>query len=158
MADSATIDSVEKGVTKRLMSMVKNCQTIDAYLNGPFLKKFQTAQIKRFETENSSEGKTWAPLNPAYKKWKLKKFAAYPGGGNVIMVREDRLRKGAQAQDSQFYYKIVTQTQFVLGVSLDSVPYAAYAGESRPYMQFSDETISKWKKGIASFIRGQGGS
>lgn len=148
----ASISQVESGVTKSLEEMIQRGKSVSAYLNRVLLRKFQKAQIERWKTENQSEKEKWQPLTPAYKTYKLKKFASYPGGGRSLMIATGRLASGAQARDAAYFYKIVSDSQFVIGINTSALPYSVYPGEMRPYMEFSDETLQDWKAGIRSYI------
>lgn len=154
----AGISTLEDGIQQRLRGMLSRTDTIQSYLNRNLLRQFQQAQMKRWMTENDSEGGKWKPLTPKYAKYKRRKFSSAPGGGNALMVATGRLASGAQARDSSYFYKIVTNSSFTLGINLSALPYAAYPGRTRPYMQFSKETLRQFKQGILDYLaHGEGG-
>lgn len=152
------ITSAENGIQRSLDAMINRANTVSSYLNNNFFKKFQKAQIERWKSENQSQGSTWKPVDPGYAKIKRKKWAAYPGGGTVLMIAKGNLADAAQGRNSANYYKVVTNTSFTFGINLANLPYAKYPGVLRPFMQFSDDTINEWQKNIRDFItRNAGG-
>lgn len=147
----------ESGIEQRLKGMLDRSNSISSYLNRNLFRQYQKAQIDRWKTENASEGDTWEPIDPTYAKYKRKKFASYPGGGNVTMVATGKLASAAQAENPAYYYKIVTNSKFVIGINTGALPYAQYPGEHRPYMSFSDDHIADMRKGISDYISKNGG-
>jgi len=149
---SGGIAEIEMGVSKKLEDMVSRGRSVSAYLNRVLVKKFTKAQMNRWETEGSSEGMGWHPLTPAYAAWKKRKFADAPGNGTKLMIASGKLSSGAQLRDASYFTKLVTDSEFVISMNLGAIPYAGYAGDDRPYMEFSDETLSEWKRGIRDYI------
>lgn len=149
---SASFQSVEDGITRSLQAMVERGRSVSAYLNRAVFREFQEAQIQRFETQGSSEGMAWPALNEKYAKWKRKKYASYPGGGNVMMIRTGTLASGAEGRDSGYFYKAVDDTSITIGINVSALPYAKYAGNARPFMSFSDQTLIEWHQGIRDYI------
>ena len=146
------ISTIENGVKQNLEGMVQRGKSVSAYLSRVVWPKYQKAQNERWQTENSSQGDHWVPLNVQYARYKKKKFASYEGGGNKMMIATGKLSKGARGVDAGYFYKIISDSSFVIGMNLSSVPYAGYAGDARPYMEFSDDTLSDWKAGIRDYI------
>lgn len=150
---SASFTQTSAGIEASLNGMISRSKTMSSYLNRTLFQQYQTAQLNRWQTEGSSEKMPWAPLNPKYERYKKKKFASYPGAGNALMIATGHLSAGATAQDSTYFYKQVTDSQFVVGLNVGALPYAPYPGVLRPYMQFSQETMDSWRKGIADYVR-----
>lgn len=150
--DGASISEVESGVQDNLRAMISRGKSVSSYLNRVLVQKYQKAQDARWETEGASEGETWMPLDPAYAKYKRKKFASYQGAGGAMMIATGRLSSGARLKDASYGYKIVTDDSFTVGINLGALPYAKYPGVMRPYMEFSDATLADWKLGIRDYI------
>lgn len=146
------IEEVENKIRKRLDEMVARGRSVSAYLNTVVLDEFKEAQNIRWQTEGASEGMKWPSLNPLYARRKKKRFSAFPGGGNAMMVATARLSSGAMGKDSSYYYKAVTDKSFVFGINLGELPYAKYPGQRRPFMAFSEATLKKWHRGITQYI------
>lgn len=149
---STGIKQVENGITKALDAMISRTKTVSSYLNRNLFRQYQKAQIERWQTEGASQGQSWQPLLPSYQKYKRKKFAAYPGGGNTLMVATGRLSSGAMGRDSAYFYKLVTDEKFEIGINISALPYAPYPGVMRPYMKFTEDTLDEWRKGIMDYV------
>lgn len=148
----AALESKQSGIEGKLTQMMNRARSMEAYLDRVLFRQYQKAQLARWQSENASEGETWAPLNETYRKWKRKKFASYPGGGNALMIRTGKLMQAATGQDTEGFYKIVTNRGIKIGINLSQIPYAGYASKHRPTMVFSEETLSAWRQGIKQFI------
>ncbi len=145
----ASIEQVQGGIRFRLEGMIARGRSPSAFLNRNFLAMFKNAQRERFQTENSSQQGKWKALDPLYVRRRRK---AFPGSGNAILVRTGRMAQGAQAIDSAYYYKTVSDDRFVLGINLGALPYATYPGRTRPFMSFTEETLTKWHQAIGDYI------
>ncbi len=145
----ARITQLEQGIRFRLDGMVQRGKSTSAYLNRNLLEQFKNAQRERFQTENSSQQGKWEPLDARYLKRRMRKF---PASGKAILVRTQRMAKGAQGLDSSYYYKTVSDNSFVFGINLGALPYAKYPGMVRPFMSFKKETLEEWHKGIGDYI------
>lgn len=143
----------QNDVTDRLNAMVTRARDVRSYLNTTVVRQYQTAQLNRWQTENASESDTWDSLNDRYAKWKAKKFASYPGGGKVMLVREGKLVSAATLRDGgASSYKIVTQTGIRIGINDGNLPYAKWVAGKRPFMSFGDATLSEMRAGLRAFI------
>lgn len=148
------ITAIQSGVQAKLQMMVEKGKSMSSYFNRITFQNFKNVQNARFQTENASQGDKWEPIDPEsrYGKLKPKKFATYPGAGRALMVATGKLASGALAKDSANYYKAVTDRSFIIGMNLDSVPYAKHAGDARPYMTVNSETLAIWKKNIVAYM------
>lgn len=154
MADGATFTQKSNGIKKNLEGKLTRARTVQSYLNTVVVRQYIQAQIKRWQTENASEGSAWAQLSPKYLAWKKKKFANSPGGGNAILYATGKLANAAMLRDGGTNsYKIVTSTGIEIGISDDSLKYAKWVAQKRPFMQFSRATIAEMRKGISDYIR-----
>lgn len=123
---------------------------MSSYLNRYLYPKYQQVQIDRWKTENQSQTGQWKALTSKYKKQKAKKFAAYPGAGQALMIATGRLASAAQGRNNGL--KIVTDRSITVGVDGGALSYAKYPGAVRPYMEFSENQITEWVDGIARFV------
>lgn len=144
--------SVEDNITKSLRAMATRANSVSSYLNRNLFRQYQKAQIQRWETQGASEMGKWEELSSIYAKRKKKKYAGFPGGGQVIMQATGRLASGATGRDSAYFYKLVTNVSFTIGINLGALPYAIYPGKMRPFMEFSQTTEDEWSQGITEFI------
>lgn len=144
---------IEDGIRADLTGKLTRARTIDSYLNTNLFRQWQKAQLERWKTDNASEGERWLPIDPEspYGKRKPVKYASYPGGGKVTMVATGKLMYAATGRGPGFL-KQVSSTRAMFGVSLADVPYAAYAGEDRPFMEISDETDAEFRAGISRYL------
>lgn len=148
----ASFQKTKDGVQRNLQAMVQRGKSVSSFLQRVIFPFYQQAQINRWQSEGSSEGLAWEPLNPVYAKRKAKIFAAYPGAGRALMVATGKLAKGVQAQDSSLYYKLISDESMTISVNLGAIPYAPYPGVMRPYMTFSDDTTQSWKDMITKYL------
>jgi len=149
---SGGLSELQDGIGQRLAGLVSRGRSASAYFNRTLLQEFKDKQNERWQTENASQTGKWAPLSPLYARQKKKRFAGFPGGGNALMVATGRLAQGAQGINSGYYYKTVTDRSFIFGVNLGALPYAKYPGVRRPFMSFSEDTISAWRRGVGDYI------
>lgn len=148
---ATALKAIQDGIREDLTSKLTRADTIDAYMNTALFRQWQRAQVERWKTENQSEGARWLPVTPEYGNRKRTKFASYPGGGAVTMVATGKLMTAATGRGPNFLKK-VTSKQAVFGVSLSGVPYASFAAEARPFMEFSDSTEDEFRRGIDKFL------
>ena len=153
MAIEASITPKEDGITKALNGMMNRVSTIEGYLDRNLWRQYQKAQIERFQSQSASEGNRWSELKPEYAKRKKRIYASYEGGGNVVMIATGKLAKGAEGEDSSYFYREVSSRGMKVYMNTGSVPYAAYAAEARPYMSFSQATLEEMRRGIRDFIK-----
>lgn len=142
----------KNGIEASLQATINRLKKVSAYADRVIWPKYQKEQIQRWQSENSSQGETWEPLSPVYKKQKKKRFAAYPGAGNALMIATGRLAQGAQGQNPAYFNKLITDKQFVVAVNTGALPYAKYPGVKRPFMVFNQDTVNSWTKGLASYL------
>jgi hypothetical protein len=73
------------------------------------------------------------------------------------MIATGALAQGAEGRNSSYFYKVIDDRSFVIGINLGSLPYAKYPGRDRPFMAFADQTLKEWHKGIRDYIcKGRG--
>jgi hypothetical protein len=149
MTDSAQFTVVESKITFKLEGMISRGRNVSAYLNRVLMQKFKNAQQERFQTSNASQQGVWEPLNPTYLKRRMKKW---PGSGDAILVRTGKLARGAQALDPSYFYKVVNDDQFIVGINRSAVPYSIYPGRRRPFMSFTAQTLNDWHDGIKNYV------
>lgn len=150
---SISVKKVEDGVTVRLNNMLGRIAGLQSYLNTVVYKQYQDAQIKRWETEGSSEQKRkWKRLTPVYLKRKLIKYAAAPYGGRRIGIAGGDLVQSVVGSNKRFHRKIVTKTQLIIGTS---IKYAGHFAEERPIFEFGKDTKKEIRDGILTFLRGK---
>lgn len=151
------LQKVKDGVGAELTAIVRRGRNLSAYLDRVVWPSYQQAQIERWQSENASQGAKWVPLNTNYAKTKKKRFAAYPGGGNALMVATSRLSQGAQGRDTAYFGRVVTDKSIQVAINISALPYAVYPGKTRPFMSFSDEQVKEWTDGAAQYMmRGTG--
>lgn len=142
----------QNAIEKNLEGLLSRTHSVSSYLNRILFRQYQKAQIERWQTENASQGSQWAPISEMYARRKRKKFASAPGGGNVIMTATGRLMSGAQATDSAYFFKKVTDKSFTIGINVGTLAYAVYPGVMRPYMEFNEETEKQWREKLLAFV------
>jgi hypothetical protein len=143
----------QTGVTDNLKAMVGRAKDVRSYLDTVVVRQYQKAQLARWQTEGASEGMPWAPLTLPYAKYKAKKHAGDPGDGKVLMIATGKLSEAATLASMDAVLKVVTSTGITIGIDSGVLAYARYAGNMRPFMQFSDQTISDMRAGLKNYIK-----
>lgn len=145
----AKIEQTSNKILFRLQGMVQRGRSVSAYLNRSFYQQFLNAQQQRFQTQNASQQGEWKALDPLYLKRRIRKW---PASGDAILVRTQALAKGSQGLDSSYFYKTVSDDQFIFGINRGAIPYSQYPGAIRPFMSFTQATLDSWHAGISNYI------
>lgn len=139
------------GILKRLDGMVSRSKDVRVVLNRTIYKMYQEAQIKRWDTENTSEGRRWTRLSEPYRLRKLKKYANYPYGGTRILIATGTLLQSVVGGSQKYHRKIVRRDGLTIHTT---VPYAPDVAEKRPFMEFSRKTTASWQREILKYLKG----
>lgn len=163
MSDS--IKLIKNGVKDRLDGMLTRAKSTQA--TARIYPLYQKLQTERFRTENASEGAVWLPLNPVYKRRKLKLFAGYPGAGSKTLIGTSTLAGAVIGPGSPFLgtekhtalfspYKMQIQVS-MSGKTAAGKPftYAGYVAEQRPFMEFSEKSLTLMKNELRKFLVGK---
>lgn len=148
---SASLSVTKDGIRKSLEDSLSRVNTISSFLQRVIYPQYQQTQIDRWESENSSQGQTWMPLESTYKKYKQKKFESYPGHGDALMIATGKLVNAAIGRSGDAY-KEITNEYFVVGINDGAIPYGKWAAERRPIMAFSTEQRKQWTDQIGAWI------
>lgn len=136
----------------KIEAIARRSRDMRAFLNSTVFNMYKDAQVKRWQTENVSEGQKWKPLASWYKEYKLKRFDKFPGGGRKLLIATGLLSRSAIGQDSSGFRKVVTPRKLVISLSKTKIPYAEDVAESRPVMKFGKNTKAKIKKAMLQYI------
>lgn len=147
------LQPVGKGFEDRMNALVSRANTLEGYLNRVVFRQYQKAQLKRWQTENASEGTKWTELNPKYARQKVRRYASFPGAGKALMIATGKLVDAATGRDTSGLTKITSATGIRIAINLGEVPYAAYAAKERPFMKFGPTTLGEMRSGLKNFIR-----
>lgn len=140
------------GISDALNGMLSRAQTIQTFLRRVIYPQYTRAQERRWMTENMEDGARWAPVNALYARRKRSRYASYPGAGEKLMVATGRLSFAAVGRGAGAY-RMITNDKFVVGIDDTVVPYAKWAAETRPVMEFSDDRVRSWTKQVSEYIR-----
>lgn len=135
------------GIEDNIQGMLDRSKSMQSYLNRVVYKQYQNAQRKRWMTENASEGTRWSPLNPKYREYKKKKFAAFDGRGTKMLIATDRLYKSVIGPGAD-HGKLVSDKRIEITWK---TPYAVYVDEKRPFTEFGEQTMEQIYDGLAQF-------
>lgn len=125
---------LKDNTNKRLEDLVLKGRDARSFIKK-YLKPFYIdAQRDRFESKNVSQGAEWAPLNPQYEKYKLKKFAGFPGGGRKINVATGRLYRTLTFQEPNSVKELVEDKTWIV---IFDVPYGTFVDKARPVLKFN---------------------
>jgi hypothetical protein len=137
-------------IAKDLEAIAERGASFQSYFNHILYPLYQNAQIERWESQNATQGETWAPITPVYAKQKKKKFASYPGAGTVLMVATEELYRAARGEGNSL--KMADDTMLRVSIDLDALPYAKYPGVMRPFMLFSDQQEYDWAYDATRYV------
>lgn len=136
------------GISEHFKEMASRARLTQGWLNRVAYPRLIKAQRMRWQTEGASEDEKWEPLNPEYRRSKLKRFADYPGGGRKLLIATGRLIDSMTGENSD-HWKLVTPTLLEVGTI---VPYAGYVDEARDITSLSDQTVEEIADGLAEYI------
>lgn len=142
------IETLIAGITKYLKGLQQREKALAGYLNRNVLEQYRNLQRKRWMTENTSEGKEWAKLNPTYAAWKKKRFATYPGGGTKKLIASGTLFLSVIGPGKGFR-KVTTPRSLFLATTIE---YAPHVNELRPFTEWSKRSQKEIVDGVARFI------
>lgn len=143
-------------LTKRLEEKLKNFKKVSGQTGGVLqravLPIYKNAQMKRWQTANTSEGVggKWAPIkDKKYAKRKLVKYASYPGGGRKLMVATSELSAAAALSKFDHASVILSGSRLTITIKL---PYASFVNEVRDFTHFGPITTDKIKAEIKKYV------
>ena len=150
MADNVSLSISVDGIGDYLKGMLDRAGLVRGWLNRVAYPMIIKAQQMRWMTEGASEGDGWAPLkNESYRKYKLKKYRDYPGGGRKLLIATGRLYQGMDGENTADHYKLVTDTSLEVGTT---VSYAKYVNETRNIVDLGPETVDALVSGLSDYI------
>ena len=143
-----TFEKAQDDIFKYLQGITQRSKSIEGFLNRNVYPEYQNQQRERWETENTSQGTQWRPLEDKYKKYKAKKFMSYEGRGTKLMIATGRLQRSVIGPDGD-HRKLVTPKTLEIATTVE---YAKYAAEKRPIMKFSKQNVQKMLDMIVDYI------
>ncbi len=149
MADNVSLTISVDGIGDYLKKMISRAGQVRGWLNRVAYPKIIKAQQMRWITEGASEGDGWAPINPTYARYKLRKYADYPGAGRKLLIATGRLYQGMTGENRADHYKLATETTLEVGTT---VSYAKYVNETRNIVELSPETVESLVSGLSEYI------
>jgi len=156
MKDSAKF---KKTLDKAFKNLLASDRFFPGWANRELIPAYSDMQLRRWKSKNSESGGLWKPLNKAYAKRKLDRFASMPGGGRKMLIASGRLLAGvippeARSQlsvqgPSEEFRKVVTKNSVVLSTA---VPYAKYVNEEREFTSVAQQYRRKWALQYAKYL------
>jgi len=134
--------------------MLNKLNQPQAVLERKIYPMYQQLQLKRWQSQGSSEGETWDALSPAYKARKLKKFRSDPGEGRFMLVATGNLFGATVGNNpltgsvgNQYHRKLISSTGMEISVEESGdFNYPHFVNDLRPFMEFSDPSIEAMKE------------
>lgn len=149
MADNISLKLSVDGIGDYFRSMLKRSQLVRGWLNRVAYPIIIKAQRLRWMTQGASEGEGWAPLNPSYARYKLRKFAEFPGSGRKILIATGNLVNSVTGDDRKDHYKLVKENRLEVGTLLS---YARFVNEARNFTDLGPDTEHKLATGLRDYI------
>lgn len=142
---------------------------------------YQRLQVERFETEGSSQGTAWPPLNVEYARYKPRRYGggerrksktrpagrwqSFPGGGRKMLIGTSTLAGavigpgehpflGTDHHRALFQAKSMTISVATGGTNAEGAQfeYPSDVNEIRPFFSFSDSSIQEFKSEVSKFL------
>ncbi len=132
---TGSFERVSSQIKQRLEELITKADDSSGWLNRNGYRIYQNAQTRRWKTKGASEGFRWDDLNPVYRRYKLKRFKSYPGGGRKTMIATSRLVTSVAGKSGDTRKLVTKRTLRVL----TAVEYAKYVDERRTFTKFSDK-------------------
>lgn len=151
MADSVALRISVDGASKKLQQMINRSGLARGWLNRVAYPMIIESTRMRWASEGASEGRSWPALNPAYAMAKLKRFAAYPGGGSKMLIATGRLVESMTGEDTRDHFKLVEDKRLTVGTT---VGYAKYVDEMRPITVLGSQTTTNLKSSLKAYLQG----
>ena len=173
------IEITKNSIAQRLDSMLTLSKSSQAMAR--IYPIYQQLQTQRFMTENASEGQKWAPLQPEYAAYKLKRYGggritrgskkgsnwgSWPGAGTKTLIGTSTLG-GAVIGPGAPFEGVANHTALFLpfsmqirviqsGANAEGKPfvYPQFVAEKRPFMAFSETSLNKMKSALRKFLIG----
>jgi hypothetical protein len=139
----------KKDLKKIFEKMLDPQKNIRVFFKKVTFYQYQEAQLKRWQTENKSEGERWKPLNKEYEKYKRVKYAAYRGAGKAMLVATGNLIDST----IKYPFVVVDNKSIKISPNIGAAPYAKYVNETRNFMSFGEKTIERMKKSLINYIK-----
>ena len=181
MGDNVGITLVKNGIADRLKAMLSNAQSSQA--TARVYPIYQALQTQRFMTENASEGEQWKPLEAYYAKYKQRRYGGaritrgkrkgddwgtWPGKGTKMLIGTSTLAgaaigPGAPFEGTQNHRALFSP--YMMQISLEQsgenaegkpFVYPQYVAKVRPFMGFSQASLSQMRNAVSQFIIGSG--
>lgn len=142
------IEQTEAKALKNLRSIVKQGKNSRTFLQMKAYPIYIKAQMKRWMSENTSQGSQWKALDPRYAARKKKDWWGWEGNGTKMMIASGRLYKSVIGAGAG-HYKMITDKEMIVGTDVE---YAKYAGAIRPIVEFNKAFIAKLKADWIEFM------
>lgn len=135
-------------ISSYLSGLKKREAALRSFLNTTILQTYKNAQMRRWMTENESEGKAWDPPKDPYKTQKLERFKNYPGGGRKTLIATSNLLRSVIGAGPGFQ-KVIEKNQLIVRTAIE---YAGYVNEARNFTTWSKKTSKNFDKLVADFL------
>lgn len=148
-----------KGVIAQMVQAAKDPRTFLVRVAYP---AYQNAQRERWMTEGASQGSSWKPLNPAYRKYKLRRYGGgtkynwiggqgqgrpwvpagtwptYPGKGSKMMIATNTLYASVTGDSTKNHRRVIDNRSMKI---FTTVEYSEDVDKVRSFTIFKDSFI-----------------
>jgi hypothetical protein len=152
MADNISLRVSKESATGPLKALLTRAASVRGWINRYAYPTVIEHQRMRWASEGATEGDSWKPLNARYERYKLKKFAGYPGAGRKMLIATNRLVEGMTGDNPRHHYKLVTEKRLEVGTTIE---YAKYVNEMRNIVDLAPETIQDLRDNLKKYLAGQ---
>lgn len=140
-----------------LDKMTKSAMFFEGWANRRLLKLYANAQRQRWMTEGASESGKWRRLNFHYATEKKKRFAAYPGAGNAVLIATSRLLASVLPPEErkneipfgEEFRKIIQNKKIIFKTV---TPYARDVDQARTFTTWSARTTKSFIKDFKTYL------
>lgn len=148
------MEMAQDQISKYQSSLLDRMNSIQGFFNRNIFRMYQQKQLNRWESQNVSETGEWETLTETYANRKRKKFAGYPGGGTKLMIATGKLYETTTGRSGKGLNKMVTNRSMTIAIDDGYIPYAKFAAERRPIMEFNESSIEDMRQALIDYIKG----
>lgn len=145
-----SIKTINRGIEKQLKGYLDRSRSVESYLKRVTTQQVANIQMKRFMTQNTSEGIAWEELrSQRYIAWKKVHFGATDTGKPILIASKTLFKSLTDPNDGNFL-AVTTPRSLVISTR---VPYAKRHNDGDPAKNIAERNFSRYSKTTLAEIR-----
>lgn len=146
-----SVKKLSDGIERKLDAMVKRVNTMPQFFLRNVKRRYLAAQKVRWMNENSDsklKGGAWAPLSEPYATEKPKRFKAFPGAGQKLLIAKNTLVNSILGLSTD-YREVVGDRTYIVSTT---VPYATFVDEKRSITGFTETFYDDVRTDLRKYV------